>query len=117
MDSQAVSAILEHVLILRELPADARHELAHSLSLESFSAGDTLYKQGSPPEALFIVLEGQVELQRSEAGQPPTSLGRRHAGDLLGAIEMVYRQPRLYTAIASAPGSGEAQVARYLPCS
>ncbi len=100
MNIEAIAAVLEHVLILRELPGGALTALAETLELMHFSAGEALFKQGAPPEAMFILLDGQVELQESADGEGTRVMGERHPGDLVGEIEMVYRQPRLYAAVA-----------------
>jgi signal-transduction protein with cAMP-binding, CBS, and nucleotidyltransferase domain len=97
MKPEAISALLEHVLILRELPADALSALAETLPVERFEAGDIIYKQGAAPDALYILLEGQVELRVSEKGEAERTSGLRYPGDLIGEVEMVYRQPRLNT--------------------
>jgi hypothetical protein len=85
------------VLILRELPADALSVLAETLPVERFEAGDIIYKQGAAPDALYILLEGQVELRISEKGEAERTSGLRYPGDLIGEVEMVYRQPRINT--------------------
>jgi hypothetical protein len=97
MKPEAISALLEHVLILRELPADALSVLAETLPVERFEAGDIIYKQGAAPDALYILLEGQVELRVSEKGEAERTSGLRYPGDLIGEVEMVYRQPRINT--------------------
>jgi hypothetical protein len=97
MKPEAISALLEHVLILRELPADALSVLAETLPVERFEAGDIIYKQGAAPDALYILLEGQVELRISEKGEAERTSGLRYPGDLIGEVEMVYRQPRINT--------------------
>jgi hypothetical protein len=101
MKPEAIASRLEHVLILRELPAEALENLAGTLPVESFRAGEALFKQGAPPDALFILLEGQVELKVQTEQAAPTLESRRSPGDLIGEVEMVYRQPRLNTAVAS----------------
>lgn len=101
MKPEAVANILEHVLILREIPFDELKELAAALPVESVSAGEFIYKQGATPEALYILLEGQVELSVRPDGQAPESVGKRFPGDLIGDVEMVYRQLRVNSAMAT----------------
>jgi hypothetical protein len=101
MKPEAIAALLEHVLILRELPSEALSELADSLPVESFKAGDVVYKQGSIPDTLYILLDGHVELHVSTEGESAKTTGHRYPGDLIGEVEMVYRQPRVNTVIAT----------------
>jgi hypothetical protein len=109
MKPEAILALLEHVLILRELPTEALSALAETLPVERFEAGDTIYKQGATPDALYILLEGQVELLESKEGAPASACGQRYPGDLIGEVEMVYRQPRINTVHVSV----DAQVLRW----
>jgi CRP/FNR family cyclic AMP-dependent transcriptional regulator len=101
MKPDAIAAVLEHVLILRELPSDELAQLSQHLPMESFKAGEAIYKQGATPEALYVLLNGQVELIAHTEGDLRVSEGQRYPGDLVGEVEMVFRQPRLNTAIAS----------------
>ena len=61
MSAETISSLLEHVLILRELSVESISELAEQLPLESFPAGEHLYQQGAVPDAMYLLLEGQVE--------------------------------------------------------
>jgi hypothetical protein len=101
MEPDAIAAFLENVLILRELPSEALAELAQSLPMESYKAGDVIFKQGAAPDALYILIDGHVELFARAEGDLRVSEGQRYPGDLVGEVEMVFRQPRLNTAIAS----------------
>jgi hypothetical protein len=101
MKPDAIAALLEHVLILRELSSGELAQLAQSLPMESFKAGEVIFKQGATPEALFVLIDGQVELITHTEGDLRVSEGQRYPGDLVGEVEMVFRQPRLNTAIAS----------------
>ncbi len=100
MKPEAVVAQLEHVLILRELPSNELAKLAESLPLEHFKSKEVIFKQGASPDALYIILDGEVELVQTVEQSNPTLTGRRFLGDLVGEVEMVYRQPRLHSAIA-----------------
>lgn len=101
MKPEAIASQLEHVLILRELPPEVLTKIAETLPVESFKAGEAIFKQGAAPDALYILLDGEVELKASSEEDGLTLAGRRFAGDLVGELEMVYRQPRLNAAIAS----------------
>ena len=100
MDPQTIAAKLEHVLILRDMPLDVRAKLGASLPVETFKSGEAIFKAGAAPDALYILLDGQVDLTEIDEQGTQKSIGHRYPGDLIGALEMVYRQPRLYAAIA-----------------
>ena len=86
--------LLNRVHFLRHLPPEERIELAEGLPRETFAAGETIVKEGGNPDSLYIILEGEVEVLRSEEEGAWVSLGRLASGDTIGALEMIYRQPR-----------------------
>ncbi|NOR90962.1 MAG: cyclic nucleotide-binding domain-containing protein [Anaerolineales bacterium] len=86
--------LLNRVHFLRHLTPEERIELAEVLPRETYAAGETIVAQGGPPDSLYIILEGEVELLHGEEDGEQDSLGHLVAGDTIGALEMIYRQPR-----------------------
>jgi CRP-like cAMP-binding protein len=86
--------LLNRVHFLRHLTTEERIELAEVLPRETYAAGETIVAQGGPPDSLYIILEGEVELLHGEEDGERVSLGHLVAGDTIGALEMIYRQPR-----------------------
>lgn len=76
--------------------------LAQSCQVESFEAGDTIFSQGEHRKKLYIIIEGQVSLQRAfyiggrEATTPVAVLGK---GRAMGWTALLYG-PRYVTASA-----------------
>ncbi|MCB1776845.1 MAG: cyclic nucleotide-binding domain-containing protein [Candidatus Competibacteraceae bacterium] len=60
-----------------------------------FSAGQVIFQQGEPGELLYIVVEGQVDIQLDD--QLVETLG---AGDILGEMALIEDRPRSASAIA-----------------
>jgi len=85
---------LNRVPFLRHLTPEERFELAEVLPRESYAAGETIVAQGGHPDSLYIILEGEVEVLKSEEEGEWVFLGRLAPGDTIGALEMIYRQPR-----------------------
>ncbi len=86
--------LLNRVHFLRHLTPEERIELAEVLPREMYAAGETIVAQGGPPDSLYIILEGEVELLHDEEEGACVSLGNLVPGDTIGALEMIYRQPR-----------------------
>ncbi len=86
--------LLNRVHFLRHLTPEERIELAEVLPREMYAAGETIVTQGGPPDSLYIILEGEVELLHGEEDGEWVSLGHLVPGDTIGALEMIYRQPR-----------------------
>jgi hypothetical protein len=101
MKPDEIISVLEHVLILREVPPQVLQELAESLPVERYTTGDLLYQQGTSPDALFILLDGQLELTILDTEDQQVCVARRQPGDLIGEFEMVFRGPRHHSAIAT----------------
>ncbi len=93
VQSQPVD-LLNRVHFLRHLTPEERIELAEVLPRETYAAGETIVTQGGHSDSLYIILEGDVEVLQCEEDGEWVSLGRLAAGDTIGALEMIYRQPR-----------------------
>jgi CRP-like cAMP-binding protein len=83
--------------------ADLDRILGH-LRLFGVGQGETIFKTGDPPEALFIVYEGQVKIAFSQGWlwlfRKRTTLG---PGQLFGEMALLDNAPRSATAIAETP--------------
>lgn len=94
------AAMLAGVELFEHLGEDDRARLAESIRAKVLKAGEVLFRTGDPGEALFIVLDGEVELFiRDNAGQkiPLTIAG---PGQLFGELALLDRGPRTATAEA-----------------
>ncbi len=61
----------------------------------AFASGQILFREGEAGDVLYIVAEGQVDIQAN--GQLLETLG---PGDILGEMALIDDQPRMATAIA-----------------
>ena len=82
---------------------DAPAELDMSgFRLQSFAAGEAIFREGDEAGALYIVREGRVRLLKDKAGKPVV-LGHLGPNALFGEMSAVDRKPRSATAIAAEP--------------
>lgn len=96
-----VADLLARIPMLRELDLETRLHLAESLPQHSFAPDETIVKQGERPESMAIILRGEAAIVRSDEGDDSIDAGSLGSGDLVGVREMVYRQPRPHTVLAT----------------
>jgi signal transduction histidine kinase len=80
--------VLAALPLFAELPAEDLARLASSARMRDFPAGQLVMEEGTPPDALFVVVEGEVEItKRSADGEIPIAL--RGVGEPLGEISLL----------------------------
>jgi CRP/FNR family transcriptional regulator, cyclic AMP receptor protein len=67
----------------------------HSKDSEAFAAGQIIFSEGQPGEVMYVVLEGEVDIQTS--GKLIETI---HAGDMFGEMALVDSEPRSAEAVA-----------------
>jgi len=91
--------VVERAVALRSVDAFRRvpiDQLAHVAAVareQALSKGETLFREGDPPESLFVVLDGRIQLQRS--GEV---FAEAKAGEPLGTWSLFIDHPRRATA-------------------
>jgi len=81
------------------LGEDALALLAGAATRRSFSAGATLFGEGSPRQACYVIVEGRAEILRTRGGEPER-LAVVGPGDALGEGALLHES--LHTATARA---------------
>jgi GNAT superfamily N-acetyltransferase len=84
--------------LFRGLGDEQARRLASSLSLRKVAPGEVLFRAGDPAEALFLLLEGEMEV----AGPGGETVARVPAGGTVGERAMLSETP--HTASVRAPG-------------
>ena len=83
------------------LPADIvqlRTEQPTGFGREHFEAGETIFRQGDRGDRLYIVIDGEVLIVRSDADGPERVLAKLKAGDCFGEMAIVADALRMATA-------------------
>lgn len=67
----------------------------NSKEWEAFSAGQIIFSDGQPGEVMYVILEGEVDIQASGKG-----LQTLHSGGMFGEMALVDGEPRSAEAVA-----------------
>jgi signal transduction histidine kinase len=91
-----VAAALRGSRLFAELPEQDLAVLAGTSSTVELAPGEVLMAEGSPPEAMYIVLEGELEVSRIVGGSR-VLLNVCGPGELVGELGIAHRRPRSAT--------------------
>lgn len=93
---------LRPVRIFRDLSDDALAQLAAQVRMRHFRLGDGLIRQGECSDAMYVITEGRVRVQRIDTGtdKPPAVLAELGAGEVVGEMGVLDNQPRSATVVA-----------------
>jgi signal transduction histidine kinase len=69
----------------------------------SVPSGETIFREGDPGDAIYLIDSGQVAITKDTPGGEPLLLGYRGPGDLLGEIALINRAPRTATMLVTQP--------------
>jgi CRP-like cAMP-binding protein len=99
------AAELKNIGLFGALNDDVLAHLATTLSVDTPEAGQTLFREGEPATAMYVVISGEVEvLKRSRSGQVEARVAVLGPSDWFGEMSIVDIQPRSATVRALAPG-------------
>jgi CRP-like cAMP-binding protein len=98
MTTDEKAAVLAHVALFDGLEPSSLRPLADAASETDFADGDALVIQGQVGTGLFVIVSGAVRVVMH--GEDVTRLG---AGDYLGELAVIDREPRSASAFAVGP--------------
>ena len=97
-----VFAVLRQVPLFAPLSDAEIGQLAGSASLERFTAGEVLVRQGEAGDSLFVVKSGRARVEvRLESG-PVLRVATRGANEFFGEMSLLTGEPRSASVIAEA---------------
>ncbi len=100
-EQQVVFEILGQVDIFRGIPLDGLARLAEQGQLQRFPAGTSLMRQGETSDALYVIIEGRVIVERAHpALQEPIRLAELGPGETVGEMGVLDQQTRSATVTA-----------------
>jgi 2-oxoglutarate dehydrogenase E1 component len=93
--SGALIEALERVTLFRELPRPARAVVAGIAETLALPAEATLFREGAPGDALYVVLDGRLRVERD--GKVLAVVG---VGEVAGEMALVDQKPRSADVVA-----------------
>ncbi|HEY5319079.1 MAG TPA: cyclic nucleotide-binding domain-containing protein [Solirubrobacteraceae bacterium] len=94
-------AVLESLEIFATASRPVLERLAAAATEVAFGSGSSIVREGEPAGALYVLLEGEVEVTaRGEAGGPERAIRRMTAPTYFGEIGVLERIPRTATVTA-----------------
>jgi CRP-like cAMP-binding protein len=105
MENIATLSLMERILFFKRVPLFANlspgdiKQVAAIAHEESFSDGDVLLQEGEMGDVMFIIVSGEVRILVS-SGQKEIELARRKAGEYVGEMALISKEPRAATVIA-----------------
>lgn len=93
------NAAIEKIALFQTLTTDERTRLGSRLISAPFVAGETMTRQGAEGHWLYIVVEGEAEVNISVDGKTQYVAGLR-GGDYFGEMSMMTGEPRSATVVA-----------------
>jgi small-conductance mechanosensitive channel len=97
-------ALLEALPPFATLSADEIAGLAETLIVRPVEPGDTVFRQGDPAHAIYVVEAGVMALSRQTGPDECASLGRIGPGDHIGELGLLADAPRAFTLEALTAG-------------
>jgi uncharacterized protein YhbP (UPF0306 family) len=79
--------------VVTNLPRQDADNIAVALQTLEVPAGETIVRQGTPADKLFIIVDGEAEVIREDGGHE-TSVTSLRAGELFGEVAIMRDQPR-----------------------
>lgn len=98
-DRDAIEA-LRQVDLFASLDTELLEALAKTAVVSEFESGDRLVRQGTPADGMWVILDGEVELQRDS--KPMTTFG---PGDIGGDVSLLSGLPHTVDVVAKTNGS------------
>jgi len=101
--TDSVLDLLRDVPLFAELAAADLERIAARARLEDVPAGTVVIEEGSPPAAMYIIVDGDFVVEKRGTGTPIV-LNTCGPGDLLGELSVLENRPRTATVAARTAG-------------
>jgi CRP-like cAMP-binding protein len=94
---------------LADLPVFSRlslaelHQIEALVHVRTYNVGETVFEQGDPSVAMFVVIAGEVRVVVDGKDREEHVLARFGMGEMFGELALIDGAPRTATAIATVP--------------
>jgi len=98
---QTTLELLVTIPIFSKLDRDSLKEIVPLFQEKTYEAGETLFRENTFGDRLFIIVDGQVAISKKERrAEESTELALRRRGDIFGEMSLLDEEPRFATARA-----------------
>mmetsp|Transcript_29925 Transcript_29925/g.75371 ORF Transcript_29925/g.75371 Transcript_29925/m.75371 type:complete len:821 (+) Transcript_29925:91-2553(+) len=94
---------LSNVSLFKRIPKDQHPLLAAAVTVQEFSAGDAVIKQGDIGAEFFVIKSGEASVTVSKGSDPPVKVASLKAMDYFGENALLKDEPRTATISADGP--------------
>ncbi|NUM43365.1 MAG: cyclic nucleotide-binding domain-containing protein [Anaerolineales bacterium] len=95
-----ISHALKQISLFAGLSDEMIAQLSTKIVEQQIPAGTTLFREGDPGDALYFIVEGQLEISQLLGADKEVVLGVFQAGDYFGEMSLLDEKPRSATARA-----------------
>ena len=99
-EAAARAKLLETLFLFKDMPYSQRLQVSRIMQEHHFAPGDDLFAAGSEDRRMYIMLEGEVRVERDNL-----ELATLTAGEHFGELSLIDRDPRSATIRAATYGS------------
>ena len=106
MDTLVTLSLMDRILFFKRVPLFANlspadlKQVAALADEEIFNVGDELGHEGDVGDMMFIIVSGEVKVCSQRDGQE-FEIARRKAGDYVGEMSIIGREPRMASLVAA----------------
>jgi len=97
---QSIAALLKQVPFFQDLSEDTLEELTQIGSIQYWDAAKVVFGEADPPDRMYLILAGSVEIRKAVAPGKTILLKTLGAGDFFGEMALIDRSPRAASAVA-----------------
>lgn len=94
----ALADALDQLPLFSGLRAEQANRVASACQIAEHQPGEHLFDEGAGADAMYILLQGSVNIQR---GAPAHELARRGPGEVVGELALMLEEPHSATATAA----------------
>ena len=98
-----LARMLRNVEFFAPLTVGQLEKVLSNVRVHSFSAGETVFRQGEPGDAFYIVYKGSVEVRLPHLLILSKTVATLKEGNFFGEIALVSSEPRNATIVAAEP--------------
>lgn len=95
--------LIERVPVFAGLTQQELLQLLEAAEKCTFSAGESILREGGTGSFLYVIIEGRVTVLKSASGKRGTELAQLEAGDSFGEMSLVDQEVRSASVIALTP--------------